>query len=79
MPISLFHLTHSEAFSGSLCLCNCTYRTLSLACTAIDASVCTDLVMSVTLLNCLYRTLRSAGTAADARITNHTCHGIYLL
>ncbi len=58
---------------------NCTYRTLCLASSAIDAGICIDLIVCIALSNCLYRTLSSARTAADASISNNTCHSFILL
>ena len=58
---------------------NSSDRALSLASTAIDASVCVDLVLGIALSDSLNGTLSSAGTAADTSITNNTCHNSGLL
>lgn len=78
-----------EYFSGTdipmccsaekLSLGNSTNRTLRLTCTAVDAGISVDFIMSVTLGNGLYRTLCSTGTAADAGITYYTWHNYNLL
>lgn len=61
-----------------LCLYRSSYRAVSSASSAVDASALIDNVRC-TLSNSLNRAVSSANSAADAVFSNLECHNLYLL
>lgn len=61
-----------------LCLYRSSYRAVSSASSAVDASALIDNVRC-TLGNCLYRAVAGTNSASDAVFSDLECHNIYLL
>ena len=58
-----------------LCLYRCSYRAVSSASSAVDASALIDNIRC-SLCNSLYRAVTSANSATDAVFSNLECHNI---
>ena len=72
----IFDTIHIRIRSGiELCLYRSSYRAVSSASSAVDASALIDNVRC-TLSNSLYRAVTSANSAADAVVSDLICHNI---
>ena len=77
--VSVFCPERHYIVSPKLSLADSTDRAGTLASTAIDASICVDLVLRIALRNSLNGAGTCACAAADASIINNTCHFVILL